>query len=86
MNELALNFLASYAYQNSQFFGDVLDNEYIYGYCVIGFHIANHGIVFEDAIFINDLEDEGYPDQSQIFLVSEISDNYIEIKKIVEVL
>jgi len=76
------NFIRDYMIQTDiQLLAEVETELYNKEYLVIGYNVCNAGVTFDEAIFINDLEEEHYNDQSQIFLVSEVSDSSEEINE-----
>ncbi len=86
MNKDAINFIVEYMTNNDMSLLNEVENElYNSEYLVIGYSVVNAGVIFESAIFINDLEDEHYSDQSNIFLVSEVSDAHDEIRELLDV-
>ncbi len=82
MTTEAQNFIRDYMIQTDiQLLAEVEAELYNKEYLVIGYNVGNAGITFDEVIFINDLEEEHYNDQSQIFLVSEVSDSSEEINE-----
>jgi len=84
MTTEAQNFIRDYMISTdikllSEVESELYNNEYL----VIGYSVNNSGVTFEEAIFINDLEEEHYSDESQIFLVSEVSDDSEEINELI---
>ena len=82
MNETAISFLAEYTeHHDASFLAENEAELYNTEYCIIPYEVCNAGVIFFDALFINDLEEEHFSDQSNVFLVSEISDAREEVKE-----
>jgi len=84
MRTEAQNFIVDYMLQTDmKLLVDVEAELYNNEYLIIGYNVSNSGVYFDEAIFINDLEEEHYSDQAQIFLVSEVSDSYEAITALI---
>jgi len=84
MTNEAQTFIKDYMVETDiQLLSEVDSELYNKEYLVIGYSVTNAGVVYDEAIFINDLEDEHYNDQPQIFLVSEVSDDREEIEQLI---
>jgi len=82
MNVTAISFLAEYiTHHDASFLAENEAELYNTEYCIIPYNVYNAGVIFYDAIYTNDLEDEHYSDQNNIFLVSEISVAREEVKE-----
>jgi len=74
MNELALNFITDYIITTDvNFLNEVNEELYNSEYVVIPFSVTNTGVTYEEAIFINDLEEKHYSDETQIFSVVDLT-------------
>ena len=85
MKTMALMFLAEYFSHDDMVYNDLSYNYLDNCYMVIRYHIGNAGVIFEQAEYVLDIDPSDFEDDNtQIFLVDEVYENFDEIEECIK--